>query len=243
LIRSHRIRLFESLFSMYIVYILKRHFFRIHVSADDLFEQRDAMLPTIICANHSSWWDGFVMLMFAHRRWRVDSHLMMDIKQMRRYRFFRWLGVFSVDRDSARSAVESIGHAAELLTGTGKVLWIFPQGILLPNDARPIRFYQGVARIIEKLGRANLLCMAMRYEFRGEQRPEIFVRFSHLQCVDGPIDPAVLTASMRDSMECEVDALRDDLARGSLEGFAPVLFGRRSRNSVVDRIQAPRSTV
>lgn len=227
---------------MYVSRLLKRHFFSLRVSGEDLYYQRDRALPTIVYANHSNWWDGFVMLEFARRRWRIDSHLMMDIEQMRKYRFFRMLGVFSVNRDSPREAVRSIDHAVELLQGTGNLLWIFPQGELLPNDRRPIRFYRGTARIVQKLERVNLLCMALRYEFLTEQRPEIFVRFSHLQRIDGALDPAELTARMGEHMDREVDALRADVTRGQLDDFVPILQGTPSRNSVIDRAIGIRSS-
>ena len=233
-IRSKRNRFFETLFSMYITYILKRNFSFIHVAGESLVFARDTTLPTIIFANHSNWWDGFVMFECARRRWRIDSHLMMDIEQMRKYSFFKWLGVFSVDRNSPKSAVESINHAVDLLIGTGNILWIFPQGVLLPNDVRPIHFYQGTARIVEKLGRVNILCLALRYEFRKEQRPEIFLRFSNLQHLESPIDAGLLTQRMQTSMEQELDSLRNDVICGAMSEFSPMMSGRKSRNAIVD---------
>jgi chlorobactene lauroyltransferase len=233
-IRSRRNRLFETLFSVYVTRILKRHFFSLRIAGERLFLERDPSLPTVIIANHSNWWDGFVMLHFARKRWHVDSHLMMDIEQMRKYPFFRRLGVFSVDRHAPRSAVESMHHAVDLLAGTANILWIFPQGVLLPNDLRPLRFARGTARIIEKLGTVNLLSLALRYEYRNEQRPEIFARFFDLTRLEGVTDAEALTREMEAAMERGVDALRDDVVHGRTGGFESALRGAASVNYAID---------
>jgi chlorobactene lauroyltransferase len=239
-IRSQRSSMFETMFAMYVTRILKKHFFALHVSGEHFLEERDSSLPTVIYANHSNWWDGFVMLFFARRRWHIDSHLMMDVEQMRKYLFFKWLGVFSVDRQSPRGAAESIRHAVELLQGSGKILWIFPQGVLLPNDTRPMHLYTGLARIAQRLGRVNMLCMALRYEFGKEQRPEIYVRFSDPARIDGVPDAAALTGRLRDGLEQAVETLRQDVARGAVTEFAPAFRGKRSRNAMIDDLYQSR---
>ena len=71
-----------------------------------------------------------------------DAYGIMEERQLRRYGFFRRLGMFSVDRENFRSARRSLDYAATLLRGTGRVLWLFPQGEIVPNDRRPVRCYR-----------------------------------------------------------------------------------------------------
>jgi 1-acyl-sn-glycerol-3-phosphate acyltransferase len=241
LITSRRNKLFESAFSLYNTRILKKHFHALFVSGDELFGRRDPALPTVIYANHSNWWDGQIMFHLSREVWKRDAHLMMDLEQMRKYRFFRMIGVFSVDRSSPRGAMASIGHAAALLRGTGRVLWIFPQGILTANDKRPIVFESGIGRILRLAGDANILCLAFRYEFLNEQRPDVFIRFGGLE-VHRPFseDPKAFSRRARDIMEQAADSLRDDVVERRLDGFRPLLRGRASRNATIDTFHAAR---
>src|SRR5688572_14752991 len=101
---------------------------------------------------------------------------MMDIEQMRKYRFFKYVGVFSVNRDDAREGVESLNYAAELLKDTKKYLWIFPEGVMNVQDHEPLKFYSGITHLAQKTGNVNLVPVSLRYEFIMEQRPEVFIK-------------------------------------------------------------------
>src|SRR4030095_9229349 len=117
----------------------------------------------------------------------VDDYLMMDIEQMRKYRFFKYVGVFSVNRNDAREGIESVNYAAELLQNSGRYLWIFPQGEMQPQDYEPVKFFGGIARIAEKLGRVNLVPVSFRYEFIMEQRPEVFIKIGQPDFINNNI--------------------------------------------------------
>ena len=71
---------------------------------------------------------------------------MMEESQLRRYFFFSWIGCFSVDRHHPRAAMQSIQYAAHLLKEhPGRMVWLFPQGEIAPNDRRPLVFFRGAA--------------------------------------------------------------------------------------------------
>ncbi len=76
-----------------------------------------------------------------------------------------------------RQAVRSINYAADILReDPNRTVWIFPQGKILPNDSPPILFFNGLARIIERVADCSAVPLAIRYEFLNEYKPEIFVK-------------------------------------------------------------------
>jgi hypothetical protein len=54
-------------------------------------------------------------------------------------------------------------------------MWLFPQGEMLPQDRRPLKFFSGIAKLAEKIANVNLVPVCFRYEFLMEQRPEVFI--------------------------------------------------------------------
>lgn len=185
--------------------------------------------PLILYLNHSSWWDGY-MMMVIHRmilRRRFNGYLMMEENQLRAFRFFAWCGAFSINRNNRSDVVRAINYSSYVLRERrNRALYIFPQGKILPNDARPLVVYPGVARIIKAAGNVTLCPIALRYEFRGEQRPEAFIR---LGPAHRPVADARTDAQMRDITErltAGLDALRAAVVTDDTSGFQVLLQGR-----------------
>jgi 1-acyl-sn-glycerol-3-phosphate acyltransferase len=169
---------FESIFAAYNSNLIKRRFNSLQIEGLDLLNNRDKNLPLLLYANHSSWWDGLVAFQIS-RKVKLDSFLMMEEKQLRKLSLFRKIGAFSVIREKPREAIKSIAYAAEVLRGKpNRTVWIFPQGEILPNDIRPLGFYNGMTKIIEKVGICIVVPVAVRFEFLGEFKPDIFVKIS-----------------------------------------------------------------
>ena len=176
MLEAKKSRLFDKIFAVYNQNLFRRRFNSLRVSGLNFLRERDKNFPLLIYANHSSWWDGLVAFQIS-RRAKLDSYIMMEEKQLRKLRLFRRLGAFSVVREKPREAMKSINYAVELLReNPRRAVWIFPQGEILPNDIRPLRFYNGLTKIIEKIGNCYAVPIAMRYEFLGEFKPEIFVK-------------------------------------------------------------------
>src|SRR3954469_6667955 len=134
--------------------------------------------PLIFYLNHPSWWDGYMAYVLNRMvlENRFQAFCMMDERELRRYRFFTWIGAFSVNRQDARAALGSVAYISRLLAARpDRALAIFPQGQITPNDRRPLSIFSGMAHVAQRAGGATLWPVALRYEFRGEQRPEAFI--------------------------------------------------------------------
>lgn len=194
-------------------------------------------LPTLYYANHVSWWDGWIAFFLYHERWRVEGYLMMEERQLARYRFWQRCGCFSVDRSDPREGMRSVIYAAQLLRDKpGRSMWIFPEGEIGPNDRRPLRTYAGAAQVARRAGRVRCVPVALRFEFRGEQRPEALIRIGEPHIVEHP-DAKALYADMDQRLLYEVDALHNDLNTGAVANYVTALRGKTSINVWWDRVR------
>lgn len=175
MLEANKSRWFNEIYALYNRNLLKRRFNSLQVSNAKILKTIDRKIPLIIYANHSGWFDGIVAYQIS-RHFKLNFYVMMEEKQLKNLQLFRKLGAFSVVREKPREAIQSINYSANILSkNPDSVLWIFPQGEILPNDVRPLHFYNGISKIISKLDKCNTLGIAMRYEFLGNFKPEIFV--------------------------------------------------------------------
>ena len=218
--------------------MIRRQFHCVHLRGTQHLECLDRSLPIIGFGNHSNWWDGLVDFYLGHDLLRVDSFMMVGERQLKRYPFFRWIGAFSVNRASGRDLVASVDYAVRLFDRRNRLLWIYPQGELLPNDFRPLKFLPGILRIAEKLEGVQLLPVVHRYEFLGEQRPEVFVNIGQ---------PMTLKTRTKrelflEELQARLTGLLDETCRSISGGkagssFTQVLHGRSSTNVLFDRFR------
>jgi chlorobactene lauroyltransferase len=228
----------ESVFAGMNRRMLKRHFHKLHLLGGDHFTRVDRSLPVVVYGNHSCWWDGLIEFFLAREVLKIDSFLMMDEEQMSRYSFFRWIGAFSVNRSSGRKMMSSIEYAAQLFDRPNRLLWMYPQGDMQPNDVRPLRFHSGVVSIVQRLSRVQLMPLAHRYEFLMEQRPEAFVSVGEPIVVAGAEQRKALLGRLEETLTQLLDDLRCRIASGTgLDEFACLLHGRRSTNTRYDRFR------
>ena len=226
---------FQKIFSVYVRHILKKHFHRIHLSGEENFLYRDKSLPTIIFANHSNWWDALLPFWLSYSIFNVNAFAMMDHKQLSKYKFFRWIGVFSVDRESKIDAYRSFKYAANLLKSGSNVLWIYPQGTMLPNDLRPLKFENGLAKLISEVGNVNVIPLVYNYEFLKEQRPEAFIKILPALNSVKNIDASSYTEYLENYITYELDKQKHDIMYRNISSYKIMLHGKGSSSKILDR--------
>jgi chlorobactene lauroyltransferase len=217
-------------FEWYCRYALRKYFAAVHLYPEtpQAWADFDPRLPYLYVANHSSFWDGIVINHLVRRHRLQMLYGMIEEPQVRKHPFFRRVGGFSVDRGNPRDGVRSIQYAIELLRrDPAPALMIFPQGKLLPNDLRPLGFEGGVARIIEGMPRLRVVPIALRYEFRFEQRAEVLVRFGCARSFDGI--PRKLIVK---ELECAVTSSLDYLREAGMRATPPERTLLRGRASI-----------
>lgn len=212
---------FEKLFGIYNRNLLKRKFHSCRVQNLEALISGDENIPLIIFANHSSWWDGLIILEIL-KRGNFDSFVLMEEKNLTKFRFFRKLGAFSIIRENPQSAMRSLNYAAEILNdGKNKTLLIFPQGEIQPNDKRPLEFFNGLSLLIEKSKKCVTVPCAIRLEFLGHFKPEIFVRFGTPKVRSQILkyDRKALTGNLQNELTRNLDLLKSDIIENKYDDF------------------------
>jgi 1-acyl-sn-glycerol-3-phosphate acyltransferase len=181
---------------------------------------------TLFLANHSNWWDLFLVHAL-NQAIPVDGYGMMEHFNMLRFGFFRRIGAFSVDRTDPGSVRASLAYASGLLQRPRAGVWIFPQGKIETNDARPLVFQAGIRALVRRAGPVRVVPVAFRYEFWQDERPEALVRFgtSRVEDREGLTD---LIPRLEHALTLELDALREDAIRQDRSRFTPLLRGQVS---------------
>lgn len=227
LLEANKSRWFETLFAVYNRNLFRRRFAALKVQGIENLQDRNSDLPLVLYANHSSWWDG-LMAFEIGRAAGLDQFLMMEEKQLKQLFLFRRLGAFSVVRENPRESVRSINYAARILKEKpNRAVWIFPQGEILLNDARPLRFYGGLARILEKTERCLAAPVAMRYEFLGDFKPVAFAKIGRAEIFTNAGDVKGLTERFSAELGKTLDELKADIIRNKINGFIDLIKKRR----------------
>lgn len=198
-------------------------------------------MPLLCVMSHASWWDVLIGYYLARRVIRRESYAPMDEPQLRRYRILTRLGVYSVDRGSAAGLRAFLRYTAALLTGE-RAVWITPQGEIVSNWKRPVRFQAGVGHLVRAAGQIAVIPVAVHYEFLEEARPEIFVRFGAVRRFPCGWDtPAEITQGLERDLEASLDRVLSDVTERTLDGYAVVLEGATSTSLVYDAVRSLRA--
>ena len=191
---------------------------------------------TLFLANHSCWWDLF-LVHFLNEAIPVDGYGMMEHFNMVRFGFFRRIGAFSVDRTDPTSVRASLEYAAGLLRAPRSGVWVFPQGKIDSNDARPLTFQPGIRALVRRAGRVRVVPVAFRYDYWQDERPEVLVRFGEPTWVDRPDLPALIP-TWEARLTAELDTLRSEGLPQDPSRFTSLMAGRRSISETYARFLA-----
>ena len=215
---------FERVFAAYNRNLLCRRFEGVRVAGLEHLRARAHDAPLVLYANHSSWWDGLVVFQLS-RVAGLEQYAMMEEKQLREYPFHRRLGAFSVVRGDRRAALRSLEYAGELLRGTERALWIFPQGETLPNDTRPLRLYSGAARVVARVGACYAAPVAFRYEFLEDFRPHVFARIGALESfhVGQMFNAKAVTRDFTTHLTDTLDQVRADILHARFDDYKEIV--------------------
>lgn len=132
--------------------------------------------PVLFVANHSSWWDPFI-LREMHRRIRPDQPLytLMLQSELEKHPFFSRIGIVGIEPTSAGSIRRAIRtFQGRIRRHPGACITFFPQGRIWPATRRPLGFRRGIEPFVQALESVTLLPVGIRVEPLNELRPTAF---------------------------------------------------------------------
>ncbi|WP_339167462.1 lysophospholipid acyltransferase family protein [Paenibacillus sp. FSL R5-0341] len=245
MIRAVKSKPFNQIFSLYNhYYLLRRRFrsFTLSGSLDPQVDIRDnspidSTRPVIYFMNHSSWWDGLLLYHAARQTSRGDHYVMMEEQQLQQYAFFRKLGAYSINKESASGIRTSLQYTSELLN-SGKRVWIFPQGEILHQEARPIQFRPGIGLLLRRSPNAIAVPVTLCHGMVQHDLPEISMWAGSPVVEDWKMWKSEEIASRLGSLlEKQLDDHRSELIRmgqGSLPDALPLIRHVRSTSEKYD---------
>jgi 1-acyl-sn-glycerol-3-phosphate acyltransferase len=137
-------KLIHWIFHHYILNIVKGNFKQIKYN--DVGVDKDKSV--LLLANHFSWWDGFLLYYINHKILKKKFHVMVIAETMQQVSFFKYMGAFSVNKNS-REILASLDYAAKLLNDPQNLVLIFPQGKLYSNFIDKVSFEKGLLKITQ----------------------------------------------------------------------------------------------
>ena len=170
MIQAKHFWLHQLFFRYYFRYILRKDFRR----TETFGEYRDRGLPVLVIGNHISWWDGFFIYELNTRIFKRRFYLMMLEEQLKKIKFFRRLGAFSINPGS-RSVLESVKYATEILASSDNMLALFPEGELKSQYEQDILFRKGWFRILKYApGPVQVIFMANVTDYFSHRKPTLY---------------------------------------------------------------------
>ncbi|HEX7366876.1 MAG TPA: lysophospholipid acyltransferase family protein [Pelobium sp.] len=132
-----------AFFAWYIERIIKKDFSSFAYNKIDFQSDKSILL----LANHFSWWDGFLVFHLNKIYFKKKFHVMVLEETAKKVGFLKYLGAFSIQKN-AKSLIESLEYAGQLLDNPENLVVIFPQGQLHSLHSKTISFEKGISRII-----------------------------------------------------------------------------------------------
>jgi 1-acyl-sn-glycerol-3-phosphate acyltransferase len=185
--------------------------------------------PLVMVANHTSWWDGF-LLRDIHRRLRPGAPMysVMHGSELRRHPFLRWLGGLPLEPGSLgstrallRTLVSNVAEKPD-----ASIIY-FPQGSIWPAWRRPLGFRRGVETLIRALDECYVLPIGIHVESLNHLAPTVFRAAGPLHSVP---EQAVSAAQLEQHVTEALDAMQGIIAA---EGeAAPARIGRRRERTI-----------
>jgi len=195
---------FALIFNTYLQFLFKRQFDDVYLSADYKPSPNDT---TVWFLNHYTWWDALIPFLLNHRVQHQRMCGLMDQEQLLKFPVFRKMGVFSVNRANASSALRSLEFTKELLEEEFNAFYFFPQGKIEAEWVPSLRFESGIGWLYQHLQQAHFVPIATTMNTRYTQKPRLFIR------IGSPVitleqDRKTLTRIMEKAMHTELEVVR-----------------------------------
>ncbi len=202
--------------------MLENRFFALRYKGQENFLNRDESIPTIAYAPHTNWWDGIVGYNICRRIFGKEIRLMVE--ELNRFPLLRRAGAFPVNKKSPQASMKALQYSVDVIEDLNNVLYLFPQGIIKPPNARPVEFQTGLAYVAQKAaqkyGKVNLVPVCVNYFFLRADKPEVLVEIGEVITLDNSkIDRKEFSQILEKNLEHACDKQMSEISVGNLRGY------------------------
>jgi 1-acyl-sn-glycerol-3-phosphate acyltransferase len=234
-----------ALFRKYVRRYLRHHFHAVRVSQAGPLPGLLAG-PLVVVANHPSWWDPLVGLVFTELMHEKRVHYCpFDVHGLAQYPFLKRLGCFGVEVGTPRGGLAFLRQCQAILSRPESVLWITPQGEFVDPRQRPVGLKQGIGHLAYRLSEAMILPMALEYPFWNDRCPEALARFGEPIKItaSGSETPRAWTTRIETALEKTQDQLAEEARRRDPRAFLSVVEGTSGVGGIYDKWRRLRTAI
>lgn len=141
----------------------------------------------VVYANHASWWDPMTAMLLANRVFpNKKMYAPIDADALEKYKMFKKMGFYPVQRDSSRGAAEFLKTSRTILQNPGTSIWMTPEGRFVDPRETDVPLMPGLSHLATKLSGAAqtgesriwFIALAIEYVFWEESKPELLGWFA-----------------------------------------------------------------
>lgn len=100
----------------------------------------------------------------------------MEDVQLNRYKFFRRIGVFSINLGSPRSSTQSLRYAIRSMERPDAALYIYPQGKIVPFSTDSLDFRKGLGWLAKKLPDSDIVPVGIYIHTKESDKPTLEIK-------------------------------------------------------------------
>lgn len=171
MIKPKENKVIHNFFTWYIKSIIKKDFKAFHYHKIEEQDFKDNAI--LLLANHTSWWDGFLLFYLNKLYFKKNFHVLILEETAKKVWFMKYLGAFSINKQS-RSIVDSIDYAAKLLDDKSNLVLVFPEGRLYSSHKKNLYFEKGLTYIINQSKREfKAIFASILFDYFEERKPSV----------------------------------------------------------------------
>jgi len=202
----------------WIYWLIEHNFSSVRIKNQENYNLGNPDYANLLYGNHSCFHDGQVAYYICRKAFNANFYMM--IQELYKLPILSKIGGFSVEKYSAIESLKSINYASNLLAEKENMLWIFPQGRVMPPDYRPVKFESGLSYIANKVEGVNLIPVAIKYTFIRDVKPEIFAEIGEPIVINnGVSNKKELTQFLEEDFTSLSDSQIERISQGNLDDY------------------------
>lgn len=206
---------------------IEKNFYSVKIKNKENFYSGNPEYSRILYGMHNCFYDGQLAYYFCRKVFNANFYLM--IQELYRLPQLAAVGGFSVEKNSPYEAVKSLNYASNLLKDKENMLWLFPQGKVMPPDYMPLKFESGLSYICNKVKKVNVIPVAIKYTFVRQEKPEIFIEIGKPTVIDNGVrNKKELTGFLEDDLSSLVNNQLYNISTDDCEEYETVYQNKLS---------------
>lgn len=159
-------------FTKYTRYLLHRRFEKVLVNNA---YKPELGVATLFYGNHCYWWDALIPLSLNDVFFKQDLKAIMERKQTEEWPFFLEIGAIPVEFGSVQDGRNLIKQCHQILSGSNKSLWIFPEGKFYAEKESPGPYQPFVASLAQQFPEVDLACVSQYINYTFGDKPTLII--------------------------------------------------------------------